>query len=222
MLILAVVAAVATADVGETPHVQEHALIVATSTAERVFVGDAARFVDAQRLNPVTTEEINAFLHAEKLKDLVGCEDVACYSGIGGALDIKFAVQIEPNEQATRAVLTLYELFPQPRKVRSKLVSHETAVQSLLRSTTDFRKQRDELAEVLEGVPCGFSWEELNEAIGKPHKFRTTYSNKHEYLYFDLVITVKHNDVLDIEERYGHGPSLITCRQKRGHTWRSF
>ncbi|MFC1609700.1 hypothetical protein ACFL6C_01960 [Myxococcota bacterium] len=37
----------------------------------------------------VSTDEINAVLSVEKQKELVGCDDVACFAEIGGALGVQ-------------------------------------------------------------------------------------------------------------------------------------
>lgn len=195
---------------------QEHALIITRDPSENVFVADAALFLDAKRLNPVTAEEINTFLEAEQLKDILGCEDVACYADVGGALDIKYVLQIEPNKKASRAVLSLFALFPQPKKVQSKLVSHETALQSLLRSADDFRKKRDSLAAVLERIPCGYPWKELQEAIGRPHHSDVGRRDEADHFYFDLRVSVVGGAVRDIGASFGKaGGALINCRRLR-------
>jgi hypothetical protein len=222
-MLLGIMCMVVAATQVDTPigDAREHVLIAASSEAEKEFLPEAKLFAEAENFNPVTLDEIEAFLRTEKLKDVLGCTGVACYSELGGALDIGHVVRIVPNDANTRALLYLFSLFPMPERRKQKLVSHETAREALLRSVEHFRQERDALASVLRQVPCGFSWPELRRAIGEPHYEeilpdegryeRERLYRRTMYRYFDIVIVVRKRQVRSIEESYARGPNWTSC-----------
>ena len=94
-------------------------LVWARNDAERAFVKQAKTFVASQKLVPITLDEVNVKLEAERVKDVLGCDDVSCISDITGAYGIKYVVRIHPLE----FLITLHDITQMGKTVAEISVS---------------------------------------------------------------------------------------------------
>ncbi|MEK7705046.1 MAG: hypothetical protein AAB426_08815 [Myxococcota bacterium] len=91
----------------------------ATAVLDSLILSVASR---AESLKVASLGDVNAVVSAERLKDVLGCDDVTCASEIGSALGVAWLLTSSAERVGTEILITLTMLDARRAEVRSRSV----------------------------------------------------------------------------------------------------
>jgi len=89
---------------------QPYAFIITNNKSENKFMRDAAALCVQNNFIPITMEEINVLLEAEKAKDIIGCTDVTCFTDIAGGFGVRYIVTIKFFKKESYAIISIRDV----------------------------------------------------------------------------------------------------------------
>lgn len=135
---------------------KDKVFLVIKNSNQKMFTNDAIDIATKFKLQIVTIDEINSFLELEKIKDILGCDDVLCFSDIIGAFNINYVMLIK-NKGKT-AVIELYKQYPVPKLITKSFISKESNTDKLLATLeadkTSFDKQNNKFSSIINQITC--------------------------------------------------------------------
>lgn len=166
---------------------KEKVVVLTNSSAELLFLDEARKFILDSGMVPIAQDELNAFFEAEKIKDLVGCDEISCYSEIIGAYGIRFVSTIRLIDKEVTIRIHDVSDGGWGAIVARRKIQTPPNKDNLQSDIDDFLKSEQKILSIAKRIPCNFPWSKVEGILGKPHSAGNYASDKK---YFGIEFTV--------------------------------